>query len=144
MGSQQKHMWASPPTRSTSTLTGEDQVLYPEGLNGGLEPVLTSLSEALAHNVSMFGRPTHEPTFLPVDLSQVTPGDQVPTVSAPHRTSTQSSLYYLTMGHPSKADSHIGMTAEIQELLSHVVLDTSNQASPALGAPPSANVEDSV
>ena len=50
-----------------------------------------------------------------------------------------------TLKCPTKADSHISMTAEVRELLSHAVLDTSSQelgtstpkrpASVALGAP---------
>ena len=34
------------------------QVVYPEGLNGGLEPVVTSLPESLAHSMSMLKKPT--------------------------------------------------------------------------------------
>ena len=57
------------------------------------------------------------------------------------------------MEHPLKADSHISMTAEVQELLSHAVLDTSSQAlggftpkrptSPALRVSSPTRVEDS-
>ena len=57
------------------------------------------------------------------------------------------------MKHPPKTDSHISMTAEVQELLSCAVLDISSQAlgdstqkrptSAALEAPPSARMEDS-
>ena len=124
-------------------------MVYPEGLNGGLEPVVTSLPESLAHSVSMLDKPT----FLVVDLSHVTSGDQVPEDSAPHRTSTPTSPTHLTMEHPPKAESHISMTAEVQELLSCAVLDTSSQesggstpkspTSTALGAPPSPRAEDS-
>ena len=49
-----------------------DGVVYPKGLNGVLEPVLTSLSEALVQGVNMLGEPSYEPSFLPVDLSWVT------------------------------------------------------------------------
>ena len=55
-------------------LQWEDQVVYPEGLNEGLEPVLTTLQGSLAHGMSMLNKPA----FLLVDLSQVTPGDQAP------------------------------------------------------------------
>ena len=48
-------------------------MVYPEGLNRGLEPVVTSLPESLAHGMSRLD----EPAFLLVDLSQVMPGDQV-------------------------------------------------------------------
>ena len=73
--------------------------------------------------------------------------------SAPHRTSTPTSPSHLTMEHPFKADSHISMAAEVRELLSRAMLDTSSQASGdstlkrptsvVLGVPPSARVEDS-
>ena len=56
------------------------------------------------------------------------------------------------MEHPPNAETHISMTAEVQELLSCAVLDTSSQASGSstpkrlvpvpLGAPFSSRVED--
>ena len=104
-----------------------DQVVYPKGLNGGLEPVLTSLTTSLAQGVNMLGAPIHEPSFLPVDLSQVTPGDHAPKTSAPYRNSTPSSPSHLAIEHPPKTDSHISMTAEVQDLMSHAILDTSSQ-----------------
>ena len=90
-------------------LQWEDQVVYPEGLNGGLEPVVTSLPESLAHGMSVF----NELTFLQVDFSQVTPGDHVSKASAPHRTLTPTSPSHLVMEHSPKAESHISMTAEV-------------------------------
>ena len=130
-----------------------DQVVYPEGLNGGLELVQTSLSGPLLWGLDVLGDSAHETSFLLVDLSQVTLGDHIPEAPAPHRTSTPCSPSHLTMEHPPKTDSHISMTAEVQELLSHDMLDTSSQAlgdstpkrltSVALGAPPSARMEDS-
>ena len=111
-----------------------DQVVYSKGLNGGLQPVLTSLTASLAQGANMLDAPTSKPSFLPVDLSQVTLGNHAPEASAPHRTSTSSSPSHLAMEHPlsRKADSHIRMTAEVWELLFHAMLDTSSQAS---GAP---------
>ena len=103
-----------------------DQVVYPKGLNGGLEPVLTSLTASLAQGMNMLGAPTHKPSFLPVDLSQVTPGDQASEASGPHRTLTLCSPSHLAMEHPPKVDSHIRMTAEVQDLLSCAILDTSS------------------
>ena len=70
-----------------------DQVVYPKGLNGGLEPVLTSLSGALVQGKNMLG----EPSFLLVDLSWITLGDHVPKASAPCRISTPASPSHLTM-----------------------------------------------
>ena len=46
-----------------------DQVVYPKGLNGGLEPVQTSLSGSLIWGMDMLGKPTCKPSFLLVDLS---------------------------------------------------------------------------
>ena len=92
-------------------LQSEGWVVYPEGLNGGLEPVVTSLPESLAHSVSMLGKPT----FLVVDLSHVMSGDQVPEDSAANRTSTPTSPMHLAMEHPPKAESHISMTAEVRD-----------------------------
>ena len=46
----------------------EGRVVYPKGLNGGQEPVLTSLSGALVQGMNMFGELAHEPSFLSVDL----------------------------------------------------------------------------
>ena len=128
-------------------LQSENQVVYPKGLNGVLELVLTSLPESLTHSMSML----NDPAFPLVDLSSVMSGDQVHKTSAPHRTSTPPSPTHLTMEHPPKADSHIGMTAEVQDLLSHAMLDTSSQAlgsstpkrptSLALGTPTSSRAE---
>ena len=42
------------------------QVVYPEGLNGGLELVVMSLTESLAHGMNILD----EFTFLLVDLSE--------------------------------------------------------------------------
>ena len=68
-----------------------DQVVYPEGLKGGLELVQTLLSGLLLWGWGVLGGSSHEPSFLLVDLSQVTPGNQKPKALAPHRTSTPSS-----------------------------------------------------
>ena len=130
-----------------------DQVVYPKGLNGGLEPVLISLSGALVQGMNTLGEPAHEPSFLSVDFSWFTLGDYPPKVSAPCRTSTPTPPSHLAMEHPPKADSHINMTAEVWELLSHAMLDTSSQAlgdfpperptSPTLGVSSPTRVEDS-
>ena len=106
-----------------------DQVVYPEGLNGSLEPVQTLLSGLLLQVRDALGGSAHEPSFLLVDLSWVTPEDHMPKAWAPHRTSTPSSPSHLAMEHPPKTDSHISMTAEVQDLLSCAILDTSSQES---------------
>ena len=52
----------------------ECQVVYPEGLNGALEPVVTYLPESLTDGMNMLS----EPTFLIVDLSQFITDNCVP------------------------------------------------------------------
>ena len=92
--------------------------MYPKGLNGGLEPVQTSLSEPPIWSMDKLGKPAHEPSFLLVDLTQVTPGDHMPKVTAPYRA--------LTPPSPPKTASHIRMAKDVQELLSHAMLGTSS------------------
>ena len=79
-----------------------DQVVYPEGLNGGLEPVQTLLSGPLLQGGDVLGSFTHEPSFPLVDLSWVTLEDHMPEALAPHITSTLSSPSYLAKEHPPK------------------------------------------
>ena len=120
-----------------------DHVVYLEGWNGGLEPVLTSLSGALVQGGNMLGEPACEPSFISVDLSWFTLGDDSPEVSAHCTTSTPTPPSHLTIECPPKADSHISMITEVRELLSCAELDTSRQVlgdsllkgptSPALG-----------
>ena len=86
----------------------------------------TLLSGPLLWGRDVLGGSSHEPSFLLVDLSQVTPEDHMPKAPAPHRTSTPSSPSHLTMEHPLKTDSHISRTAEVQDLLSHAILGTSS------------------
>ena len=98
-------------------------MVYPEGLNGALELVVTCLPEYLAHGANMFNKPT----FLLVDLSQFIADDSAPKASAPHDTLTQTSPTPLAKKHPPRVQGHISMTTEVQELLSHTVLDISSQ-----------------
>ena len=74
-------------------------MVYPEGLTGGLELMVTSLPESLAHGMSMLD---NEPTFLQMDLSQFTAGDCESEAPAYGRTSVCSSPTHLTMEHPPK------------------------------------------
>ena len=103
----------------------DNWVVYPEGLNGGLEPVVTPLPESLACGMSVLDKPT----FLQVDLSQFTTGDSVPKASAPCQASTLTSPTHFTMEDPPKAESQINMTTEVQDLLSCTVLGTFSQVS---------------
>ena len=105
----------------------EDWVVYPEGLNGGLEPVLTSLSAALVQGVNMLGEPAHKPSFLPVDLPPVHTERPLTQDLSSLQNIYINSPYHLAVEHPPTADSHISMTTEVWELLSHTMLDTSSQ-----------------
>ena len=115
-------------------------MVYPEGLNGALKPIVTSLTESMAHGMNILD----ESTYLLVDLSKA---------SALHNISAPTSPTHLTMEHPSRVGCHISMTTEVQELFSQAALDTSSQASGspslkrpafmALGAPPTSKVGDS-
>ena len=60
-------------------LQSECQVVYLEGLKGGLELVVTSLPESLTHGMNMLS----DPTLLQVNLSQFSAGDCVPDASTP-------------------------------------------------------------
>ena len=125
----------------------DNRVVYQEGLDRGLELVVTLLPESLACSAGMLDYPT----FLQVDLSQFTAGDHVPNASSPHSTSAPTSPTQIVLEHLPKSESHISMTAEVQELLSCTVLDTSSQAlgnstpkrltSVALGDPSSLTAE---
>ena len=63
--------------------------------------------------MDMLGKPACEPSFLLVELLQVTMGDCMPKASAPYRTLTPPSTSHLTMECPFKTDSHISMTTEV-------------------------------
>ena len=99
----------------------ETQVVYPEGLNGCLVPVVTSLPGSLAHGTNILN---DEPTLLQVDLSKFTGEEHESKALIPSRTSTSTSPAHLAMAHPPKVDSHISMTTKVTELLSWVALDT--------------------
>ena len=126
----------------------EAQVVYPEGLNRCLVPVITSLPKSLSHSMTMLDV---EPTLLQVDLLQfMTEGCESKALflgSSPNSTFPTCPA----MAPPPKAESQVSMTMEVSELLSQAALDTSGQAlgsstpkrpvSPALGAPSSLRLE---
>ena len=133
-------------------LQWQDQVVYPEGLKGGLEPMWTLLSRSLVQGVDMLGKTAYEPAFLLVDLPHASPGVLRARDSTSHGTSTPTSPHH-SVEDLSKTNSQISMTAEVQELLSCALLGTSSQASGnsmprrptivALGTKPCAREEDS-
>ena len=129
-----------------------DQVVYPKGLNGDLEPVQTLLSGSLIWGMDTLGEPTCEPSFLLVDLSCVTLGDHTPKAPAPCRTSTPPPSPHSATECPSSTGTHPSMATKLHEFLSWAMLDTSSQASwgttpgrptsVALGNAPTSRVED--
>ena len=78
-------------------LQSETQVVYPEGLNGCLVPVETSLPGSLAHGTNSLN---DEPTLLQVDLSQFTGEECESKTPIPGRVSTSTFPAHLTMAHP--------------------------------------------
>ena len=65
----------------------ETQVVYPEGLNGCMVLVETSLPESLVQGTNV---PCNEPIFLQVDLSQFTAEDHESKAPVARRTSTST------------------------------------------------------
>ena len=101
-----------------------DQVVYPKGLNGGLEPKRFSLPGPPVWYMDALGKPTHKPLLLKVDLSSIKPRDQMSIAPASCTTSTSPSPPHSTMGHPSGTTTSTSMTAELHKLLSWAILDT--------------------
>ena len=77
------------------------QVVYPKGLNGGFELVQTSLSGSLNPGVDLLGKPTCEPSFQLVDLSQATLGDCTPRPQLPTEPQHHLPLHILPQSVPA-------------------------------------------
>ena len=107
-------------------LQSETQVVYPEGLNGCLVPVVTSLPKSLAHGMNDLN---DEPTFLQVDLSQFAVEEHESKALIPGNDSTSTSPTCPAMAPSPKVESQVSMTTEVSELLLQVLLNTSSQAS---------------
>ena len=97
------------------------QVIYPIGLNGCNEPVITSLPEPLASGISLT---TGEPVYLEIDIlpppveeldQKVLPLGKVSTImiASPHKSTTQ------------KLGGEGSMTTEVRNLLSQAILEMS-------------------
>ena len=95
------------------------QVIYPVGLNGQDEPIITSLPELLASSINLT---TGEPMYLGIDILsppmeepdlKILPLGKVSTiiVASPHKS-------------PSKLEG--SMTTEVRNLLSQAILETSS------------------
>ena len=131
-------------------LHSEARVVYPEGLNRCLVPVITTLPESLSQGMTLLN---DKSTLLQVDISQfMTEGHESKTPFLGGG-STSTSCTHPAMAPPPKVESQVSMTMDVSELLSQAVLDTSCQASGcstpkrpvslALGAQPSLRPESS-
>ena len=142
-------MWASPPARIMSTLTVRGSKGLPRRAEWG-HGASSNISTRIPHPQGEYAWWTYIPTSGPLPVHSrwlCTQG------LSPHGILTPTSPTHLTREHPPRAKSHISMTAKVQELLSHAVLDTSSQAMGsatlkrptyvALGAPSSSRAEDS-
>ena len=90
------------------------QVAYPIGLNGHEEPIITSLPESLANNVSLTGG---ESIYLEIDIPQYLAEEldqKAPTIGE-HSTIIIASPHKTT---PLKAEGEVSMTMEVRSLLS--------------------------
>ena len=131
-----------------------DQVVYPKGLNGGLELKWFSLPEPPVWDMDALGRLPHEPSPLKVDLSSIKSRNQTSITPPLHTASTSPSSLHSTMEHPSGTTTTTSMAAELQELLPQAMLDTFSSVpghtilrrptSAAMGAPPSIGAKDSL
>ena len=129
-----------------------DQVVYPKGLNRGLEPVLLSLPKLPIWDMATLGEPVCKPSLLQVDLFWVLLGDQTPIIPDPCRASTSPSSPHSVIECPCEITKCTSMATELQELLSWAVLDTTGPVSrdttlrrptsAALGAPLTIRAED--
>ena len=124
--------------------------MYPEGLNGCLVLVITTLPKSLSHGATIL---SDEPTLLQVDILQfMMEGHESKTLFLGGGSTSTSPTCPAMLPAP-KVDSQVSMTMEASELLSWVALDTSSPASGcatpkrpvslALGASPSLRPESS-
>ena len=104
--------------------------MCPEGLSGGLEPVQLSIPQLPVWDMNTLSRPVCESLQLQVDLPWAMLSDKLPFFPCPCKVSTPPSSIPLVADSPNEAANHTSMAAELQGLLSQMVLDTSG---PALG-----------
>ena len=98
------------------------QIVYPVGLNGCEVPVIASPPESLGKGVNLL---TGEPISLKVDIPQsITEG---PELKALPLSGHSPSILITSPVRPPlpKVEGEVSMTTEVRELLSQVVLDTS-------------------
>ena len=92
-------------------------VVYQEGLNGGLELLWVSLPKLPIWDSDSHTESAHEPALLQVNLPRI----------VPQWSSTPISSLHSVMEYPSDMVSCLSMTTEIQELLSITMPDNSEQ-----------------
>ena len=106
-------------------LIASPKIIYPIGLNGHDEPIITSLPEPLANGVSLTAG---EPVYLEIDIpppqveepdQKVLPLGEVSTIiiASPHKST------------PPKSEGEGNMTREVRDLLSQVILEMSGHRS---------------
>ena len=103
-------------------LSSGSWVVYPVGLNGCEVPVIASPPESLTKGINLL---RGKPIYLKVDIPQsIVKG---PKLKAPPLGSHSSSFLITSPIRPPplKAEGEVSMTMEMRELLSQVVLDTS-------------------
>ena len=99
------------------------EVVYPEGLNGGLEPLQVPLPKQSIWDADS----TSKLAVLQVNLSRTTPGDKP--IVAPQWSSMLISTPHSITAYPSDIARGPSMTEEIEGILSSTMLDTSGQPS---------------
>ena len=101
-----------------------DQVVFPGGLNGGLESMWFTFPELPVWNTATPSQPTCEPLLLQVNLSSMKPRDETPIGLVPLIASMPLSSMQHAMEHPSEIAT--SMTVELQELLLQAMPNTSD------------------
>ena len=112
-------LWADQPTWGPPALVASPQVIYPVGLNGQDEPIITSLPEPLASGVSLT---TGKPIYLGIDIPS-------PPVEEPDQKILplgEVSTIIVASPHTSPLKLEGSMTMEVRNLLSQAVLETSS------------------
>ena len=84
------------------------EVVYQEGLNGGLKLLQVSLPKLPIWDLDSHAEPAHEPMLLQINLPRIIPQWSLTPISSPHSVTEC----------PSNMVSHLSMTMEIEELLS--------------------------
>ena len=101
------------------------ELVYPEGLNGSLEPLWVSLPKPPIWDLDPHVESSHKPTLLQVNLPRITHGGKL-SITSQWFTMPISSPHSV-MECPSDMVPYPSMTMEIEELLSCAMFNTSGQ-----------------